>query len=269
MHLKSGLNVIICKWINQYLCRFMRQWILILFLLFSSTLIVAQETVFEEARTIYKRENTFGGMIHTSGWGINYRYGHYTSGFSRRIYEVELATMKHPKEIKTFSSILSTSSGFFYGKQNYLLGLRTSIGNHQTFIAKQSVKGVAISYVLNLGINFAYAKPVFLEIITHDEENFPIIEVQKYDPEIHDRGVIIGKASFFRGFFQGKFYPGAFARAALNFESSRVASNINSLEVGATLDAFLQNVPIMAETGNQQFFLNLYVALRFGSKKTE
>ena len=122
---------------------------IILGLIFFTLHLSAQQTVFEEARTIYKKENTYGGMIHTSGWGLTYRHGRYTSGFSRRIYELEFTNFKHPKEIKTFSSVLNGSSGYFYGKQNYLLALRTSIGNNNTFISKQSVRGIAISYVLN------------------------------------------------------------------------------------------------------------------------
>lgn len=248
----------------------MNRVILIFFILFLGIELQAQQTVFEEARTVYKRENTYGAMVHTRGWGLQYRYGVYTSGFSRRVYEFEFLTIKHPKEIKTFSSILDNSNGYFYGKQNYILALRTGIGKNNTFISKQSVKGVAIAYVLNFGINFAYAKPVYLEIITKDDDNFPITEIQRYDPQKHDRGDIIGKASFFRGFFNGRFYPGAYVKAGLNFESSRQASNINAIEVGATLDAFLQKLPIMGDdTPNQQFILNLYVALSFGSKKTE
>lgn len=231
--------------------------------------IMAQETIFEEARTIYKRDKVFGGYIHTSGWGLNYRYSMYTSGFSKRSYEVEFTTIKHPKEIKTFSSILDNSNGYFYGKMNYLLAPRFSIGNHRTFISKQSVKGIEVAYILHLGITTAYAKPIYLEVITLNDDNFPITEIQRYDPEKHDRGDIVGKASFFHGFLKGRFYPGAHIKAALNFESSRQANRINAIEVGATLDAFLQNVPIMADTPNQQFFLNLYVGINFGSKKTE
>lgn len=247
----------------------MKKIILIIHLLVLPFCLWSQETVFEEARTIYKRDKVFGGHLHTAGWGLNYRYSVYTSGFSKRSYEVEFTTISHPKEIKTFSSILDNSNGYFYGKMNYLLATRFSIGNHKTFISKQSVKGVEIAYFLHYGITAAYAKPVYLEVITKDEDNFPITEIQRYDPDRHDRGDIVGKASFFYGFFKGKFYPGLFLKAGLNFESSRQANRINAIEVGATLDAFIQNVPIMANTPNQQFFLNLFVAINFGGKKTE
>ena len=82
----------------------------ILFVVLTQALF-AQETVFEEGRTIYKRENAFGAIIHTAGWGLTYKYGVYTSGFTRRIYEVELVGVKHPKEIKSFSSVFDNSNG--------------------------------------------------------------------------------------------------------------------------------------------------------------
>lgn len=247
----------------------MKNYLFIFLLLVLPSFLVAQETIFEEARTVYKRDQVFGGHLHTSGWGLNYRYSVYTSGFSKKSFEAEFTTIKHPKEIKTFSSIFDNANGYFYGKMNYLLAPRVSYGTHKTFISKQSVRGVEIAYFIHYGITMAYAKPVYLEVITKTEDNFPITEIQRYDPDKHDRGDIIGKASFFRGFLDGSFFPGGYLKVGLNFESSRQASNINAIEVGATLDAFLQNVPIMAKTPNQQFFLNLFVALNFGSKKTE
>ena len=247
----------------------MKKIIIIIQLVVFPICLWAQETVFEEARTIYKRDRVFGGNLHTAGWGLNYRYSVYTSGFSKRSYEVEFATIDHPKEIKTFSSIFDNSNGYFYGKMNYLLATRFSMGNNRTFISKQSVKGIEIAYFIHYGVTIAYTKPVYLEVIALNNDHFPITEVQRYDPNKHDRGDIVGKASFFRGFFNGKFYPGAFLKAGLNFESSRQANRINAIEVGATLDAFLENVPIMANTPNQQFFLNLFVAINFGRKKTE
>ncbi len=232
--------------------------------------LAAQETVFEEGRTIYKRENAFGAIIHTSGWGLTYKYAQYTSGFTRRTYEVELVGVKHPKEIKSFSSVFDNSNGYVYGKLNSIMVLRVGIGQHSTFISKQSVRGIDISYILNGGLSLAYAKPVYLEVIKVDTSDSEIFsEIEKYDPEIHSQGDIIGKASWFRGFFGGKFYPGAYVKAGLNFESSRQASKINALEVGAIVDVYLQKIPIMANDFNHYYFFNLYVSFTFGSKKTE
>lgn len=248
----------------------MKKITIIFFLVIVSQSLIAQETIFEEARTIYKREQVFGAIIHTTGWGLTYRYGKYNTGFTRTTFEADLVGLKHPKEIETFSSIFDNSNGYVFGKQNSILLLRAGIGTYRTFISKQSVRGIAISYILNGGLSFAYAKPVYLEVIKIDTLDAQITsEVEKYDPEIHSQGDIIGKASWFRGFFGGKFYPGAYVKAGLNFESSHQADKINSIEVGGVLDLYPQKIPILANNYNKYYFFNLYVSITFGSKKTE
>lgn len=248
----------------------MRKLLFILILTLSAEEFNAQSTVFEEVRTVYKREQSFGIVLHTRGWGFTYRYGQYTSGFARRTYEAELVGMKHPKHTKTYSSAFDNSNGYVYGQLNSVLVFRFSVGNHKTFISKQSVRGIAISSIVNVGLSFAYARPVYLEIIKVDSIDLELTsEIERYDPEIHSQGNIIGKASFFRGLFNGKFYPGAFLKAGLNFESSRDASKINAIEVGSVADLYFQEIPMMANDNNKNYFVNLYVSLTFGSKKTQ
>jgi len=230
----------------------------------------AQETIFEEGRTIYKREASLGLKMNTSGWGGTYRYGQYLTGFSKRIYEAEIVSVSHPKEIKIFSPISNNSDGYYFGKLNSIINFRGSIGYHKTFISKQNVRGVAISYVLHAGPTFAYAKPNYLEILKgYDEKNIPIIETEVYNPEFHNQGNIYGKASWFRGSLYGQFYLGGFFKAGLNFETSRQADKINLIEVGVTLDAYFRRLPLMAEIDNSYLYFNLYAAIMFGRKKTE
>jgi len=247
-----------------------RNFIIILFLSFISTSIVAQETIFEEARTIYKKEQTLGVTLHTRGWGITYRYGKYTTGFSRRFYEGEIVGLKHPKEIKSFSSIFDNSNGYVFGKLNGITLFRASIGTNKTFVSKQSVRGIAISYILNGGVSIAYAKPVYLEVVKVDENTGLIYSnVERYNPAIHNQGDILGKGPWGKGLFNGKFYPGLLVKAGLNFEYAKQASKINSIELGVALDAFLQDLPIMANEYNHQIIYNLYLTVAFGAKKTE
>jgi len=247
----------------------MKKIVLIFLLLAFIKTLTAQNTVFEEKRTIYKKEEAFGPLVHTRGWGLTYRYGKYTSGFTRKIYDVELVGMKHPKEIKSFSSAFDNSNGYNFGQLNSIMILRSGIGRHNTFISKQSVRGISISSILSGGLSLAYAKPVYIEVIKVDSLDDGLSsEVEKYDPDVHFQGSIIGKASYFRGFFEGKLYPGVFAKYALSFESSRQANRINALEVGAILDLYLQKIPMMANGFNKRYFFNLYVSLTFGAKKT-
>ena len=244
-------------------------FLIIVLVIFGQTLF-AQGTVFEEKRTIYKREHVFGLIVHTRGWGLTYKYGVYTSGFTRRTFEGEIVGMKHPKETKILSNAFDNSNGYIYGQLNSIIVFRGSVGNHKTFISKQSVRGISISSVVNVGITLAYAKPVYLVIEKIDTlTQTPFDQVERFDPDIHTFSNIVGKASWFRGFFGGRFYPGIYLKAGLNFESSRQASKINSLEVGGIMDLYFQKIPMMANNYNKPYFFNLYVSLTFGSKKTE
>lgn len=248
----------------------MRKILFILLLIFSAQSVYTQGTVFEEKRTIYKREQSFGAVIHTRGWGLTYRYGKYTSGFTRRTYEAELVGVKHPKNTKTATNPQLTSNGFVYGQLNSVMAIRIGVGNHRTFISKQSVRGIAISSIFVAGLSFAYAKPVYIEVPGEFEvDRLPTTDIVRYDPDIHRIDTILGGTSLFHGFFTGTFYPGGFIKAGLNFESSRDASKINALEVGAVLDVYYKKIPMMANDFNKIYFFNLYVSLTFGSKKTE
>jgi len=247
----------------------MKKIALIFFLLGFIKTLTAQNTVFEEKRTIYKSEESFGAIIHTRGWGFTYRYGNYTSGFTREIYEVDLVGMKHPKEINSFSSAFDNSNGYVFGQLNSIMILRVGIGRHNTFVSKQSVRGISVSSILSGGFSAAYAKPVYLEIIKVNSLDGELSsDVEKYNPEIHHQELIIGKAPYLKGFLKGKLYPGVFAKYALSFESSKQASRINALEVGAIFDVYVNKIAMMANDFNNRYFFNLYVSLTFGTKKT-
>lgn len=247
----------------------MREVVVIFFsVLFLASHVSAQETVFEEGTTVYKQESTYGLVVHTTGWGVAYKYGKYIDGYSGLSYEGDLIGIKHPKEIKSYTSSFTSSNGYFFGKQNSLIVFRGGIGYYKTFVSKQSVRGVAISYSVSGGISLGYAKPVYLEVVKVDTSGFYTSRIEKYDPDIHSQGDILGKASWSRGFFGGKFYPGGYVKAGLIFDSSKQTNRINAIEVGAVLDAYLKKIPIMGNTFNRQFYFNLYVALVFGSKKS-
>jgi len=248
----------------------MKKIVLILVALLSGQFIYSQATVFEEKRTIYKREQAFGLIVHTRGWGLTYRYGTYTSGFSRRILEGDIVGMKHPKQTKTFTNPYDNSNGFVYGQLNSVLIARFGIGNHNTFISKQSVRGISISSILSAGITLAYAKPVYIEVEKINfQDTLASLDVVKYDPDIHDFNDILGGTSVFHRFFTGTIYPGVYVKGALSFESARQADRINAIEVGAVLDVYYKKIPMMANDFNKMYFFNLYVSLTFGAKKTE
>ena len=84
----------------------MKQIFLLLFI-FISTLSLGQQNPFEyeeEKPALMKNEFSFGLNIHTSGWGIDFRKGKHIKGYKKRIYEAELVSMKHAKEIRSVNT---------------------------------------------------------------------------------------------------------------------------------------------------------------------
>ena len=232
-----------------------------------------QQTVYDETRILYKKELHGGILAHGDGWGINFFHGKHRTAKSRRMLGIEIVGMKHPKEIKSYNPYYEDSRGYFYGKLNSLLMLRPGYGRKHRITEKIRKSGVELNYVWAIGPALALLKPVYLQIGHRiDERDGPpydsIVE-ERYDPQKHFANNIFGRASWFRGFNEMGIRPGVFGRLALNFEYAGDNTGIRALEVGTTVDAFPDVVPIMAEVEgvvNKRFFLEFYLALHFGSK---
>jgi hypothetical protein len=76
--------------------------------------------------------------------------------------------------------------------------------------------------------------------------------------------MIYGKASFFKGFNELKVMPGIFAKGGFNFEYSKQDKIIHAIEVGAQINMFIQEIPIMATEKNNAIFFSLFASYRFG-----
>ncbi|MCB0803945.1 MAG: hypothetical protein KDB74_12675, partial [Flavobacteriales bacterium] len=134
--------------------------------------VFSQETIFEEKTTVYQDELSGGLGFHTNGFSLNFRYGKYHGAFKKQVYEIEFATLKHPKEIKTISRFEDDVKGYVFGKLNSFFTFRPSIGFHNIFIPKQSIRGVSITYLFHIGPSLGLAKPIYLNIIEKQENSF-------------------------------------------------------------------------------------------------
>ena len=248
----------------------MKKLAVILFFLCSVTIVRGQETIFEETTTIYANETSGGIGMHTNGFMGTFRYGKYLTGFTKRIYEIEIGNIKHPKEIKSINPFENDVRGYVFGKLNYFYFVRPSIGYHKVFIPKQSIRGVSITYVLHGGLSLGLAKPVYLNI-QEDEAgtNNKIIVRRRYDPEEHDQGDIYGRASFLNGMDEIRLYPGLFGKFGFHFDYGQRREALRSIEVGIKTDIYAEQIPLMAFTDNSSYFLNLYLEIFFGQRKVE
>jgi len=227
----------------------------------------AQETIFEGTTVTYSSEQSGGVGMHTNGFHGFYRFGNYKGAFKKQMFEIELANIRHPQEVKSVNPMEDDLRGYIYGKKNALYTLRPSIGIHNVFIPKQSLRGVSITYILQVGPSLGLAKPVYLNVEKLDQQGNRVIVRERYDPNKHDQGVIYGRASFLNGFGELKLYPGLFVKAGLQFEYGGTQEDIRAIEVGLTADLYAEKIPMMAFTSNRQLFLNLYVAILMGNRK--
>lgn len=220
-----------------------------------------------EASTIYKNEISGGLLLHSFGWGANFRKGKHITAKLRRIYSFELCGMKHPKEYKSYNPHKDNNKGFVYGKLNTLTIFRPSAGIQRIMFHKEGKKGVQISYMMLGGASLGFVKPVYLEIAPPpgSPSNTPS-QSERYNPEKHTLDKILGRAETLKGIDEGKFYPGLHAKLGFNFEYAPQEDLIRAIETGISADAFYKSVPMMAFIENRQFFVTYYVSWHFGKK---
>lgn len=258
----------------------MKKSLFIVFL-FSFSILFAQETGLvpavkqnDDVQLLYRNEREFGVVIHSSGWGFNYRRAKHVTGYRKRTLEFEMVGMRHPKEIKRQLSGIG-SKGYFYGKQFIVTVLRGGYGFHRVIAGKSDRRGVELRLVTLVGPSLALAKPVYLEIWHPD----PIqgnphgnSEYERYDPNnpfhvpYNGSFGIIGRAGYFRGVGEMNFFPGGFFKFGLSFEHSNLDDDIKLLETGVVVDAFYKTIPIMAKAPNNQVYVNVYLNIMFGKK---
>jgi hypothetical protein len=225
-------------------------------------------TIFDESTIIYKQMLYGGGTLHSLGYGVHFTYGRNKTAFKSRIYTFDIVTMKHPKEVRSYYPLSDESRSYVYGKLNYMLVIRPTIGVRNVKFDKIRPSGVAVGYTWRLGPSLAFTRPVYLEIIRSDvNSQFQTIVVEKYDPLVHDANVIYGRAGILRGVNETRIHPGVHGVLALNFEYDPRRDGIKGLEVGAAVDFYpMGDVEIMAFAENLQTYLTFYVTFQLGAR---
>lgn len=225
----------------------------------------SQGTIYTDGEThiSYERE-AFGGIFfHTQGWGMNYVQNFFKTVDKRVNFEIQLNFTHSKKQKKTYNPYYRDARGYYYGKLNSFFVLRGLYGQRKIIGHKIRSKGVEIGYTWSIGPSLGFLKPVYLEVINFDEN---ALEVAKYDPEEHDIGNIYGKAGGINGFDEIKFRPGVFLKFGLYVEYSKKNIGVSGFEAGISLDSYFQEIEIMANIKNQQFFPLLYISIFFGKK---
>ena len=183
------------------------------------------------------------------------------------MFEGDFVGMKHPKEVKSVNQAFDNARSYVYGKLNSFSILRAGVGRQHTIYSKAEKNGVEVRFLYSGGLSLGILKPVYLNILkpTGNFGEFDVV-TEKYNPDEHYIDNIYGRAPFTEGLDQLFFRPGAYAKVGFNFEYAPVFEDVKALEIGVILDAYPQEVPIMAFAENKQLFLTFYLTIMYGRK---
>jgi hypothetical protein len=244
-----------------------KYWI-VLSLIFTISLNSFAQDSADSPTIIYNKQMSGGLNIHSNGFGGFFQIGKYRGVRNILLFNVDLVTMKHEKEVKSYNPVYEDSRSYVYGKLNNFYTLRPMIGKKKVLAQKERRSGVQVAYQWMVGPTIGLTKPVYLEI-GYPSIPYDYLSVEKYNPEQHFFDDIYGRASGLRGISELGIIPGASAKFGLNFEYSNLKDRMKGLEIGAVLDFYWKEVPIMAEEyvdSNRQYFLTLYLNIFFGKK---
>ena len=260
---------------------FIKHIILLTLLLMAGLFVFAQEQEPEKSkkkvrepvydsisdRVLLRREFAGGLILHSRGWGLHFRKGRNLS-FSRSLnWEIDIVSLRSPKEIKTLNPYFNNAKSYVYGKLNHVYILRAGIGIKRLLNRKPYWGGVELRFVYLGGFSLALAKPVYLYILnyTPDNESYSI-DIERYDPETHGLDNIYGRAPWINGVEYTTLHPGLYAKLGLNFEFGKYNSSIKAVEVGGILDFYPLPLEIMAYNPKRTLILTFYIGVSFGKR---
>jgi hypothetical protein len=243
----------------------MKKKLLIIVILFLSgtAWLYSQGELDEQQKIFFRNERSFALLLNTDGIGFGYRGARRIDYRNKRIYEIDLGTLRNAKEYKQPSQYIQGGS-FVFGKLNSVIYLRGGIGHQHEIYKKADLGGIAIRYFYSGGPVMAIYKPVYYRVFYLVSSTEYEIREEKFDGSLAASQDIYSKAPFTRGLDEIKVMPGLYGKGGFNFEYSKEDKIIHAIEVGAQINAFPKKIPIMANTRNKAVFFSLFVSYRFG-----
>ncbi len=216
-------------------------------------------------RVLLKKELTGGVTLHNLGMGANLRKGVNKTFFNSRIFELEVVSMKHAKQVRMINPYYYGAKSFIYGKLNHVYILRAGYGFKKLLNRKPYWGGIELRALYMGGISVAFAKPVYLIFW---DETISYKKTEKYNPDnpFHDEEYIFGRAPFTEGLGEIKVYPGVYLKGGFNFEFGTLNSKIRAIEAGAVAEFFPIAIPIMAYNPAQNFMFTFYLNFSLGKR---
>jgi len=229
-----------------------------LFILSFLSLTRAQGEIDDEQKALIRNERSYHLSLNSNGWGGGFTYGKMINIYRKKLYSIELVTIKDAKELKINNPYEPDYRRFVFGKNNIFYNFRFGYGHLFKLYSKKDKGGIEVRWFYNVGPLLGMLKPVYY---VTDSDPYT---TEKFNSSLHTASSILGGAPYFKGFSEISVVPGAFVKVGSSFEFSKKDLQINALESGLTLDLFPKKIDLMANNKNQFYFLALFVSYRFG-----
>ena len=234
-------------------------------IVFCAAALTAQGEIDEQQKVFFRNERSFALLLNSDGFGINYREAKRINYLNKRLLEIDLGTLKHPKEYRLSNPYAQTAGSFIFGKLNSVIYLRGGIGYQHEIFSKGDVGGVAVRYFVAGGPVLSLYKPIFYKVLyLIPNTSYYETRDEKFEETIHTPYDIFSRAPFTKGLDEIKALPGLYARGGFNFEYSRQDKIIHAIEIGAQVNGFPKKIPIMASPDNKAIYFSLFVSYRLG-----
>ena len=210
-----------------------------------------------------------GGLtLHTRGMGANLQFGKDAGARKIRTVLLDVVSVKHEKEIRSYNPVYDQGRSYVYGKVNAFYAVRIGLGTRHISTRKFRNGAVALGWHWSAGPVVGLVKPVYLEI-GYPGIPYDYVVTERYDPDEHGIEDIYGRSSSLNGLLELTVHPGAFARCAIDFEYGSERDVVRMLSVGATLDFYPVAAPIMAERfeQNSHIFFTLFAHWNMGRQR--
>jgi len=215
-----------------------------------------------------KEWNVFLGL-NSSGFSFGFQQGKTPNYKEKHLWEIEFLYSIHYKAVLRRYS--PEGRAFNYGKLYDLFFLRGGYGYQRIIAHKPYSGGVQIRWFFSAGASICFGVPTYLEIRKIDSVASGILyshtEIERYNPDKHTFGNIIGAASFFDRFHKIAVRPGFYGKAGLNFDFSNNPLRMQVLEVGISMDMVFPFIQQMAFNKTKPVYFYGYIVYSFGKKK--
>lgn len=208
------------------------------------------------------RTLNLGGIVQSKTLGIDVKLAFSKKESLSTVLDFDLVALKHPKEQKVTNPRFSQKGPFVFGKLNDFHALRIGYGIKKNIGERVSRNTINVSVLAVLGVDIGIMKPVYLEIYKPDSIQ-PEFVVERYDPDKHNEMFIAGGAGYIYNFGGMSFRPGMYGKVGVEFGWGNYKTSYMAVEVGATLDAFFKEVPIMHIAENRSVFSGFYISFAF------